>query len=93
MARAIAAARDTDLVLGSVRGVTDSRHRSRGRPRFFGGGRGQTDSGRAAVAKWPGHAAGVVQQVPCDRCHVALAKVGVITAEGRGCVVMIGSSH
>jgi hypothetical protein len=48
---------------------------------IFGGGRGQPDSGRAAV-KGPRGAAGVVQHVLCDRCHVALAKVEVITGEG-----------
>jgi hypothetical protein len=46
------------------------------------GGRGQPASGPAAVVQRPSPAAGVVQQVLCDRCHVALAKVEVITGAG-----------
>ena len=49
---------------------------------IFGGGRGQPASGRAAVVNGPRPAAGVVQQVLCDRCHVAVAKVEVITGAG-----------
>ena len=49
---------------------------------IFGGGRGQPASGRAAVVNGPRPASGVVQQVPCDRCHVASAKVEVITGAG-----------
>jgi hypothetical protein len=55
------------------------------------GGRGQLDSGRAAVVKGPRAAAGVVQQVLCDRCHVALAKVEVIT--GAGSVFLCSHHH
>lgn len=49
---------------------------------IFGDGRGRPTSGRAAVVKEPRPTTGVVQQVPCDRCHVASAKVEVITAAG-----------
>lgn len=48
---------------------------------LFGDGRGQPASGRAAV-KEPRPAAGGARQVPCDRCHVALAKVEVVTGAG-----------
>lgn len=49
---------------------------------IFGGGRGPSASGRVAVVKESRPAAGVVQPVLCDRCHVALAKVEVITGAG-----------
>ena len=49
---------------------------------IFGDGRGQPTSGRAAVMKGSRPAAGIVQQVRCDRCHVASAKVEVITRAG-----------
>ena len=58
---------------------------------IFGGGRGQPDSGRAAVVKGPRPATGVVQHVPCDQCHVALAKVEVIT--GAGSVFLCSHHH
>jgi len=58
---------------------------------IFGGSRGQRDSGRAAVVKGPRLAAGVVQQVRCDRCHVASAKVEVIT--GAGSVFLCSHHH
>jgi hypothetical protein len=59
--------------------------------RIFGGGRAQSASGRAAVVKGPGPAAGVVRQARCDRCHVALAKVEVIT--GAGSVFLCSHHH
>ena len=49
---------------------------------IFGGGAARSASGRAAVVQEPRSVAGVVQQVRCDRCHVALAKVEVITGAG-----------
>jgi hypothetical protein len=49
---------------------------------IFGGGRGQQASGRVAVVQGPRPAADVVQPVLCDRCHVALAKIEVITGAG-----------
>jgi hypothetical protein len=49
---------------------------------IFGSSRGQPASGRVAVVKGPRPAAGVVQPVLCDRCHVASAKVEVITRAG-----------
>jgi hypothetical protein len=58
---------------------------------IFGSGRGQSPSGRAAVVNGPRAAAGVVQQVLCDRCHVALAKVEVIT--GAGSVFLCSHHH
>jgi hypothetical protein len=58
---------------------------------IFSGGRGQPASGRAAVVEGPGPAAGVVQQVLCDRCHVASAKVEVIT--GAGSVFLCSHHH
>jgi hypothetical protein len=57
---------------------------------IFGDGRGQPARGRAAV-KGPRPAAGAVQQVPCDRCHVASAKVEVIT--GAGSVFLCSHHH
>jgi len=58
---------------------------------IFGGGRGQPPGGRAAVVKGPRPAAGAGQQVPCDRCHVAWAKVEVIT--GAGSVFLCSHHH
>jgi hypothetical protein len=57
---------------------------------IFSGSRAQSASGRAAV-KGPRPAAGVVQQARCDRCHVALAKVEVIT--GAGSVFLCSHHH
>ena len=51
----------------------------------FGDGRGQPASGRTAV-KRPRPVAGGGWQVPCDRCHVASAKVEVITRAGSVCL-------
>jgi hypothetical protein len=48
---------------------------------MVGDGRGQPASGRTAV-KGPRPAAGVAQQILCDRCHMASAKVEVITGAG-----------
>jgi Lysylphosphatidylglycerol synthase TM region len=52
---------------------------------IFGDGRGQPASGRTAV-KRPRPVAGGGWQVPCDRCHVASAKVEVITRAGSVCL-------
>ena len=56
---------------------------------IFGDGRGQPASGRTAV-KGPRPVAGGGWQVPCDRCHVASAKVEVITRAGS---VFVCSRH
>jgi len=48
---------------------------------IFGDGRGQPASGRTAVKRLR-LVAGGEWQVPCDRCHVASAKVEVITRAG-----------
>lgn len=58
---------------------------------IFGSGRGQQASGRAVVVEGPEPAASVVQQVLCDRCQVALAKVEVIT--GAGSVFLCSHHH
>jgi hypothetical protein len=58
---------------------------------IFGRGRGRPDSGRAAVVNGPRPGSGFVQQVPCDRCHVAVAKVEVIT--GAGSVFLCSHHH
>jgi hypothetical protein len=58
---------------------------------IFSGGRGQPASWRAAVVDGPRPASGVVQQVLCDRCHVASAKVEVIT--GAGSVFLCSHHH
>jgi hypothetical protein len=58
--------------------------------RIFSGGRAQSATGRTAV-KGPRPPAGVVQQARCDRCHVALAKVEVIT--GAGSVFLCSHHH
>jgi hypothetical protein len=58
---------------------------------IFGSDRGRPDSGRAAVVEGPRPAARVVQQVPCDRCLVASAKVEVIT--GVGSVFLCSHHH
>jgi hypothetical protein len=58
---------------------------------IFGGSRARPDSGPAAVVNGPGPGTGLVQQVPCDRCHVAVAKVEVIT--GAGSVFLCSHHH
>jgi len=58
---------------------------------IFGEGRGQSGSGRAAVVNGPRPAAGGGPRVPCDRCHVASAKVEVIT--GTGSVFLCAHHH
>ncbi|GEM_PF-3563896 len=58
---------------------------------IFGGGRGQAAGGRAAVVNRPRPVPGLVPQVLCDRCHVAVAKVEVIT--GAGSIFLCSHHH
>jgi hypothetical protein len=58
---------------------------------IFGSGRGRPDSGRAGLVDGPRPGSHLVQQVPCDRCHVAVAKVEVIT--GAGSVFLCSHHH
>ena len=58
---------------------------------IFGRGRSQAAGGGATVVNGPRPVPGLVPQVLCDRCHVAVAKVEVIT--GAGSVFLCSHHH